>query len=71
MRFRRPFDPMPFKIAMGFLAVILGMLAFWSIWGFPAPWNGRGIGQTAECAVFDYGCARYLPPSRQNTIKPR
>jgi hypothetical protein len=70
MRFSLPFDPAPLKITIAFAIVILGTLALWAIWGLPQPWNGRGIGQTAECAVFDYGCVRYLPPVRQNPAKP-
>jgi hypothetical protein len=45
----RPFDPIPLKIAAGFLAVIIGMLAFWAVWGFPTPWNSRGRGLGWEC----------------------
>ena len=67
----RPFDAGPLKIALAFAVVILGMLVFWAIYGFPQPWNGRGIAQTAECAEFDAGCARYLPPIRHNPVKPK
>jgi hypothetical protein len=64
MRFNLPFDPIPLKITVIFAIVILGVLVFWAIRGFPRPWNGGAPGQSAECAVFDYGCARYLPPER-------
>jgi hypothetical protein len=68
MRFNLPFDPIPLKIAVAFAVAILGMLTFWAIRGFPEPWNGRGI-WSAECAVFDYGCPRYLQP--RPTTRPQ
>jgi hypothetical protein len=71
MRFNLPFDPTALMVAIVFAIAILGMLAFWAIWGFPEPWNGKGIGQSAECAKFEVGCARYLPPIRHDPVKPK
>jgi hypothetical protein len=74
MRLRLPFDPIPLKIAAGFLAAILAMLAFWALWDFPTPWNSRGLGPGWECDATTGAatiCARDVPPDWQKPRKPK
>jgi hypothetical protein len=71
MRFNLPFDLIPIKIGIGFAIVILGTLAFWALWGIPAPLSARGVLGWAECKYLIHGCVPDVPPDWQKPRKPK